>query len=143
MNKNLLDKVVDQILSETKICFETKTVITPFPIYTSNKAFLSTLSLFPSSLFSSFYPSPPSSLYYYSFPFSKITQQYDHMSGITIGMRVHLKEVYSINDGSESTNPCCEIHLGSSEPHYITNKYRDYISSKIYDTTPDKLKIIV
>jgi hypothetical protein len=148
MNKNLLDKVVDQILSETKICFETKTVITPFPIYTSNKAF-SPPFFSPSPFFPHF---SYSSLYYYSFPFSKITQQYDHMSGITIGMRVHLKEVYSINDGrevysindgSESTNPCCEIHLGSSEPHYITNKYRDYISSKIYDTTPDKLKIIV
>tara|TARA_R110002074_G_scaffold385513_1_gene566788 strand:+ start:382 stop:759 length:378 start_codon:yes stop_codon:yes gene_type:complete len=125
MNKKFLDKVVDQILSETKICFETKMVTTPFPL-------LSTLLPLLPPLF--------------SFPFSKITQQYDHMSGITIGMRVHLKEVYSIKDmfdRSESTNPCCEIHLGSSEPHYITNKYRDYISSKIYNTTPDKLKIIV
>tara|TARA_R110000751_G_C13564902_1_gene457917 strand:+ start:42 stop:422 length:381 start_codon:yes stop_codon:yes gene_type:complete len=126
MNKKFLDKVVDQILSETKICFETKMVTTPFPTNLIH------------------HPSLPTSLF--SFPFSKITQQYDHMSGITIGMRVHLKEVYSIKDmfdRSESTNPCCEIQLGSSEPHYITNKYREYISSKIYNTTPDKLKIIV
>ena len=126
MNKKFLDKVVDQILSETNICFETKMVTTPFPSF--HLSLLSSL--------------PP----FFSFPFSKITQQYDNMSGITIGMRIHLKEVYSIKDKldkSESTNPCCEIQLGSSEPHYITNKYRDYISSKIYNTTPDKLKIIV
>jgi len=116
MNKKFLDKVVDQILSETNICFETKMVTTPFCLSLVHGV--------------------------HSFPFSKITQQYDRMSGISIGMRVHLKEVYSIKDMfdiSQSTNPCCEIQLGSSEPHYITNKYRDYISSKIYNTTPDKL----
>ena len=138
MNTKFLDKVVDQILSETKICSETKIVTTPF--LTTSLSFSRSIrhvNGFMDTIIS-----------FHSFHFDKLPSEYDYMSGVSIGMKVHLMEIYGIKDGWQhpaSSNPCFEIPLEpnyDSEFGYILNKYRDTIASKIFNTPIDKLEII-
>lgn len=85
---------------------------------------------------------------FHSFHFDKLPSEYDYMSGVSIGMKTHLKEIYGIKDGWQqpvSSNPCVEIPLEvnkDTEFGYILNKYRDTIASKIFNTPIDKLEII-
>ena len=135
MNTNFLDKVVDQILSETKICSETKIVTTPF---------LTTTIVF----YRRNQRDPIITTSFHSFHFNKLPLEYDYMSGVSIGMKAHLKEIYGIKDGWQQpacSNPCIEIPLEpnyDSEFGYILNKYRDTIAAKIFNTPIDKLEII-
>ncbi len=142
MNTKFLDKVVDQILSETKICSETKIVTTPF--LTTSIRFSHPLIHINGFMDTSV----KVIISFHSFHFDKLPSEYDYMSGVSIGMKTHLKEIYGIKDGWQqpvSSNPCVEIPLEvnkDTEFGYILNKYRDTIASKIFNTPIDKLEII-
>tara|TARA_R110002020_G_scaffold346320_2_gene560163 strand:- start:4172 stop:4612 length:441 start_codon:yes stop_codon:yes gene_type:complete len=145
VNTKFLDKVVDQILSETKICSETKIVTTPF--LTTSISFSRT-PIHVNGLMGYDVTGATTIISFHSFHFDKLPSEYDYMSGVSIGMKVHLREIYGIKDGCQlpvSSNPCIEIPLESNydtELGYILNKYRDTIASKIFNTPIDKLEII-